>query len=95
MSDKRTRLLYYLPLVILCVGLLMAGSMIAQLNNQVAVMESNEVLLFDYIDQQNKAYTELVAQYETAGETINFWHQEYQDAEDRCTELRANPVIKE
>jgi len=95
MSDKRTSLLYYLPLVILCVGLLTAGSMIAQLNNQVAVMESNEVLLFDYIDQQNKAYKELVAQYETAGETINFWHQEYQGAEDRCTELRANPVIKE
>jgi len=95
MSDRRTRLLYYLTFVILCVGLLMAGGMIAQLNDQMAVMESNEALLFDYIDQQNKAYEELVVQYETASETINFWHQEYQDAEDRCTELRANPIIKE
>jgi len=95
MSNRRARLLYCLVAVVLCVGLLATGSMIADLKGQLAIMEHNEVLLFDYIDQQGKAYDELVATREIDADAIDFWYKEYRDAEDRCTKLRANPIIKE
>jgi len=95
MSYKRARLLYCFLAVILCVGLGVAGGVITELKEELAVMEHNKVLLRGYIDQQSKAYDELVATREIDAEVIDFWYQAYQDEHTRCAELRANPIIKE